>query len=245
MTQIQIISEEIKRELADPGTIRTLLATVFPGFDEKLMRQALFEIMMRGIPFTDILKKRVYAIKYGDKYSIVFSIDHARVLAQKGGIIGNARAEYQFDEKGNVIACTCTVKKKVDGDIGEFSATAFMDEFNTGRNQWAKMPKHMIAKVAEMHALRKAFPDVLDKAYSEEEMEQATVIEGTTPETEEKISFLTNINNLNALKNYYSEHKGLGKAFDKAVSARKKELEAALSQGPDSAESRMVPDEEA
>ena len=48
-----------------------------------------------------------------------------------------------------------------------------MAEYSTGKNQWAKMPGTMIAKVAEMHALRGAFPAEFQGMYSQEEMGQA------------------------------------------------------------------------
>lgn len=48
-----------------------------------------------------------------------------------------------------------------------------MGEYSTGRNQWSKMPGTMITKVAEMHALRGAFPQDFQGMYSPEEMAQA------------------------------------------------------------------------
>jgi phage recombination protein Bet len=48
-----------------------------------------------------------------------------------------------------------------------------LSDYNTGKSQWAKMPGLMIAKVAEMHALRSAFPQTMRGMYSSEEMDQA------------------------------------------------------------------------
>jgi phage recombination protein Bet len=57
------------------------------------------------------------------------------------------------------------------------AATVFWEEFapvdlKANRSDfWNRMPKHMLAKCAEAHALRKVFPDLSD-IYSEEEMSQ-------------------------------------------------------------------------
>jgi len=47
---------------------------------------------------------------------------------------------------------------------------------------WAKMPRLMIAKVAECQALRRGWPEQLSGVYSDEEMERAIVIDGTATE---------------------------------------------------------------
>lgn len=47
---------------------------------------------------------------------------------------------------------------------------------------WAKMPRLMIAKVAESQALRRGWPEQLSGVYSDEEMERAIVIDGTATE---------------------------------------------------------------
>lgn len=52
-----------------------------------------------------------------------------------------------------------------------------LSEYNTGKNNWAKMPGTMITKVAEMHALRGAFPQDFQGMYGAEEMAQATEVQ--------------------------------------------------------------------
>lgn len=48
-----------------------------------------------------------------------------------------------------------------------------MSEYNTGKNNWAKMPGTMITKVAEMHAIRGQFPQEFQGMYDASEMAQA------------------------------------------------------------------------
>ena len=52
-----------------------------------------------------------------------------------------------------------------------------LSEYNTGKSNWAKMPGTMIVKVAEMHALRGAFPQEFQGMYSSEEMAQAQEVQ--------------------------------------------------------------------
>ena len=162
----------VNRELADPGAVRSLIATVFKDFDEQLLRKACTEIAMRGYDFKDILDKKIYAIKYGTGYSLVQSINDVRAIAMRSGQIGKSAPQFEVDAAGKPISCSVTVKRAHGGEIGEYTSLVFFKEYTTGKNQWATKPMTMIAKVAEMHALRSAFPEELSLAYVEEEYEQ-------------------------------------------------------------------------
>ena len=63
----------------------------------------------------------------------------------------------------------CDVHTK-DGTI---PTTVLLDDFDTGKSLWLKMPGTMIEKCAIVKALRMAFPEKLAGAYAAEEMEQA------------------------------------------------------------------------
>lgn len=175
-SQIVAIKEEINRELADPQALASLVNITFKGLTPELAKRALLEGMITGFSFKDFLQKNVYAIPFGQGYSLVGSIDHCRKIGMRSGVVGINAPIYTEDEKGNIITCEVTVKKKVSDYVGDFTALVYFKEFNTGRNQWAKMPRVMIAKVAEMHALRKACPEELSQIYSEEESEKEKVI---------------------------------------------------------------------
>lgn len=223
MTDIQKYNEEINRQLGDPATMRALLATTFKGLDEVNMKKALLEGLIRGFQFQDFLEKNVYAIPYGQAYSLVTSRDYARKLAQRSGdLISISDAKFVDDEAGKPVSATVVVKKKVLDEIGEFTGTAYFSEYTTGKNLWASKPRTMLEKVSEMMALRKAYPEQLDKAYIEEEMATGNVMEMIDGETLKEIAALT----LETLPAYYQANKGKGKAFDQAIIARKRELEA-------------------
>ena len=46
-----------------------------------------------------------------------------------------------------------------------------------GSGQWAKMPRLMLAKCAEMQALRRGWPDDLSSVYEHSELDQARIID--------------------------------------------------------------------
>lgn len=213
------IKEEINKQIADKEVFSTLLQTTFKGLDSQIAKRAMLEGMMRGFTFKDFLEKNVYAIPFKGSYSLVSSIDYARKLGMKSGVVGVSAPLYELDN-GKVISCSITVKRKVDDYVGEYSATVFFDEYNTGFNLWKTKPKTMIAKVAEMHALRKACPEELSQTYVEEDLskEEAPVID------EEYKVAIDAIGSVEELKIYYLANKGKGKEFDKYVSKRKTEL---------------------
>jgi len=173
MTDIIKIQEEINLQLAEPKVLNALISTTFKGLSVDNVKKAIFEGMMRGFEFKDFLEKNVYAIPYGQTYSLITSVDYARKIGMRSGIVGESAPLYE-EKNGQIISCTITVKRKVNDYIGEYSATVYFNEYDTKRNLWTTKPRTMIAKVAEMHALRKACPEELAQSFIEEEMEKET-----------------------------------------------------------------------
>ncbi len=230
-SQLEIVEKEYKKELqGNPKALKALLETTFKGFTSELMQKAIFEGMMRGLTFKDFLEKNVYAIKYGEGYSLVTSIDRARKIGMKSNVVGTNEPVYEENDKG-LISCSVTVKRKFDDYIGDFTAKVYFQEYckpgkvyngKTTPSMWDKMPRTMIAKVAEMAALRKACPEELSQAYIEEEM-QSEVTFADTLDSKVKAE-IDAIKTLSELKDYYQGNKGKGKEFDKYVVDKKKEL---------------------
>jgi len=168
------VNEQVNLQLKDPAVMRALVATTFKGLGETQVKQAIIEGMLRGFTFKDFLEKNVYAVPFKQGYSLLTSIDYSRKVAMRSGLAGKSVPVYKYeDDMGDIdLSCEITVKRNVDGVIGDYTAKVFFKEYSTGKNLWATKPKTMIAKVAEMHALRSAFPEEISKHYVAEEMEK-------------------------------------------------------------------------
>lgn len=164
---VQKVNQELAEQFSDKDTVRTLLTTTFKGMSELTMKKAILEGMIRGFNFKDFLNKDVYAISYGNDYSLVTSIDYIRKIAAQNGLVGKSAPIYVQD--GDDMTCSITVKRQVNSVIGEYTSLVYFSEYTTKKNQWITKPRTMLAKVAEMHALRMAFPEEFAKSYVEEE----------------------------------------------------------------------------
>lgn len=183
---VEKINAEVSSQLANKETMNVLISNTFKKLNEVQVRSAIVEGMIRGFKFEDFLKKDVYALPYGSGYSLVTAIDYNRKIGQKSGIVGTLPPVYKEvvnqDGTTKIISCSVTVKKQFEnGHIGDFTAEVYFDEYykkgSTYNNvyqpsMWDSKPRTMIAKVAEMHALRKACPEELGNSYVEEEMQK-------------------------------------------------------------------------
>src|SRR3981189_3634379 len=168
------IQKEVTTELANKETLKTLVATTFKGLNAAVVPQAIVEGMIRGFTFKDFLERNIYAIPFKEGYGLVTSIDWARKIGMRSGVMGKSAPSFETDGD-KVVSCTITIKRKVGDEVGEFTDTAyFVEYYRPGRNSypslWDSKPRTMIAKVAEMHALRMACPEELAQSYVEEEM---------------------------------------------------------------------------
>lgn len=168
---IALIQQEVGVQLQDKEVMKALVTTTFKGLQEASVKQAIVEGMMRGFTFKDFLEKNIYAIPFSSGYSLVTSIDYARKIGMRSGVIGKSAPIFE-EKDGKVVSCSVTIQKEMNGTIGNFTETVYFSEYTTGKNLWNTKPRTMIAKVAEMHALRMACPEELSQAYVEEELEK-------------------------------------------------------------------------
>lgn len=156
----------------------------------------------------DPFSRQIYAIhrktrdsfgNYVEKMSIQVSIDGFRAIAERSGDYGGQEEPiFDINEKGELVSCKVTVYKfrgntRYPAAVGvaywdEYKQTDFKGNLTS---MWAKMPRVMLAKVAESLALRKAYPNDLSGLYTTEEMAQATDV--TEDQKEELIASLIDL----------------------------------------------------
>lgn len=235
--------KEIRDFIATKENLNLLIQTTFKGLSQQNVEQAMLEGMMRGFTIKDFLEKNVYAVSFGGGYSLVTSIDFARKVGMKNGVVGVSAPEYEISDTGVIESCTITVKRKIDDYIGDFSAKVFFSEYTTGKNLWASKPKTMIAKVAELHALRKACPEDLSQMYVEEEFEKQNIIEVLGEDVSEISNKIREISDIDELKTFYKEKvEGKGATLTKLITQRKKEIESIDSETELNPEDYPLPD---
>lgn len=154
----------------------------------------------------DPIARQIYCLEMGGKYVIMVSIDGLRLVAQRTGKYrGALPTEWTADgvtwlpvwlDTKQPAAARVRVQH-ADYDT-PLDGVATWAEFGKTNSTWRSMPAHMLAKVAESLALRRAFPMELSGLYTPEEIDNATPVEPTRDWlTEAKAT--TNTDDLKAL----------------------------------------------
>lgn len=118
--------------------------------------------------------------------AIIVGIDGLRLIAARTGEFRGTTAPSWCDDTGQWhdvwVAATPPAAAKVgvwrEGFAEPVYGVAMWREFGGKGQTWGKMPAHMLAKVAESHALRKAFPAEMSGIYTAEEMAQSQTQNG-------------------------------------------------------------------
>lgn len=148
----------------------------------------------------DPIARQIYCIQRAGKWQTQISIDGARLVAERSREYeGQTAPEWSDDGRTWFDAWIGSDEPEAHprfARVGVYrrgfrealkvvarweSYAVYQDEWKHGEktgnqvlsSMWAKMPDLMLAKVAEMLALRKAFPQDLSGLYSTEEMQQA------------------------------------------------------------------------
>lgn len=148
--------------------------TVANGATNDELKLYLYDCQRHGVHPLDRL---LHFTKRGGRYTPITSIDLMRIrAAETGDCLGISDPVFQSEPgEPDAFAATVTVKRIVQGQVAEFTATARWSEYCPPSNQahmWSKMPHTMLGKCAEALALRKGFPKQLAGLYAKEEMDQ-------------------------------------------------------------------------
>jgi phage recombination protein Bet len=131
------------------------------------------------------LLSECYFVKRWDKdrgvvWAVQASIDAFRIKAEETGDYGGQDApSFERNDKGDVVSATVRVYRKSVPGRPFAVGVAYWDEYvqraKDGKPTrfWSNMPRNQLAKCAEALALRKAFPKVLARIYTPDEMQQA------------------------------------------------------------------------
>jgi phage recombination protein Bet len=112
------------------------------------------------------------------KWAVQVAIDSLRIKAeQTGNYAGQDEPEYEYATNGDLMLARVRVWRK-DWPRPMVGVARWSEYVQTTRDGnptrfWTQMPHNQLAKCAESLALRKAFPAVLAKLYTPEEMGQA------------------------------------------------------------------------
>ncbi len=181
--------------------VKLIKSQIAPKATDAELQLFLYQAKRTGL---DPLTRQIYAIhrnvkekEYGQdvwkaKMTIQTSIDGFRVIAERSGDYGG-QDEPVFDESDGLKSCKITVYR-FRGDVRYPAAVgvAHWSEYNQDNTMWKKMPRTMLAKVAEALALRKAYPQDISGLYTNDEMAQADLVD-KTPEPKNQFSGLAQV----------------------------------------------------
>jgi phage recombination protein Bet len=146
---------------------------IVPGANDNELKLFLYQAQRTGL---DPLTRQIYCIHRGGKMTIQTSIDGFRVIAERSGEYAGQDEPIYTEENGKLISCKITVYK-FRGDVRYPASVgvAYLSEYAQTTPIWNKMPRVMLAKVAEALALRKAFPQDLSGLYTNDEIADAQI----------------------------------------------------------------------
>lgn len=156
--------------------IATIKATVAKDATDSELKLFLAQCLRTGL---DPLTRQIYFIKSRDKMQVTISIDGFRIVAERSGRYEGQLGPQWCGPDGNWRDVWLETGQPAAARVGIFRSgfrevlwgVATWKEFNKGIGQWPSMGAHMLAKVAEALALRKAFPNDLSGLYTSDEME--------------------------------------------------------------------------
>lgn len=184
------MSNEIAKQDFPQEQVELIKRTLAVGATDDELKLFLHQCKRTGL---DPLSRQIYFMKRGGKVTIQTSIDGFRAIAERSGDYAG-QDEPVWGKDGDDAFCKVTVYRFRDNvRYPAAVGVAFWKEYVPQAGQdfmWKKMPRTMLAKVAEALALRKAYPSDLSGLYTGDEMEQSgnAAPEKTTPKNAPNVS---------------------------------------------------------
>ena len=173
----------------DNEQVTLIKSTIAPDTTNDELKLFLYQCERSGL---DPFAKQIYCIKRKGKAVTQISIDGARLIAERTGKYEGQEGPYWCDDDGvwhdvwlsdKLPRAAKVLVWKTGARVatpGVAHWTEYAPYFNNRLgDMWVKMPALMLAKCAEMLALRKAFPQELSGLYSREEMQQAETVDAS------------------------------------------------------------------
>lgn len=182
------MSNEVMKIGFNKDQVDLIKSQIAPKATDAELQLFLYQAKRTGL---DPLTRQIYAIhrkskdaqgNWTEKMTIQTSIDGFRVIAERSGDYGGQ--DEPIFEEGDEYDRKCKVTVyRFRGDVRYPAAVgvAYWKEYaQTDREGkpsglWLKMPRTMLAKVAEALALRKAYPQDLSGLYTSDEMNQSEI----------------------------------------------------------------------
>lgn len=163
--------------------IQLIKSTIAFGATDNELKLFLYQCERTGL---DPLAKQIYSIKRAGKMVTQIGIDGARLVAQRTGRYAGQDGPYWCGDDGQWVDVWLSKEAPRAAKVNVYlmgvergtPGVAHWNEYaqiynNKPSDMWGRMPALMLAKCAEMLALRKAFPQELSGLYTQEEMGQA------------------------------------------------------------------------
>jgi len=172
-------------------TQQTALQREFSTADVELIKKTVAKdasdgelklfLAIAGRTGLDPFARQIFFVKRGGVGQTTISIDGFRLIAERSGKYEGQLGPYWCGTDGEWKDVWLKDEPPAAAKVGimragfrePLFAVANFSAYNAGSPIWKKMPALMCSKVAEMLALRRAFPLELSGLYGVEEMEQA------------------------------------------------------------------------
>ncbi|ERJ80042.1 phage recombination protein Bet [Prevotella melaninogenica] len=176
------------------------------GNDVKINKRILMDTICKGMKVSDSdmaqfitlcqvnqlnpFLREAYLVKYGDAPSQMIvskeafmkradrcadfeGIESGVIVVNKEGVVQNLVGTF-FPQDLTLVGGWCDVYRK---NRRPYRQTVSLHEYDKKQSTWKQMPATMIRKVAEVQALREAFPNTLSGLYVQDEMQEADAVE--------------------------------------------------------------------